>query len=499
MKIRKTAEKLLLPVIVVLVLALTIGVFYIGLPQLPSGDRVAYKGPAAKLNGEVVSDKDFNMYLNQLAQQAASYGGDTTSAQLLDQALTYSIQNLARKQAIKEAKIKVTNADIDNFIKKRWPTEEEVQSIMQQYNFANKAEFRKAIVQSLEVQKFWAAKARELKMTVPKDEVLGMLEQIEISHILIGTKDQDGKDVMTDAEALKKANDIYKQATSGSDFAELARQNSTDPGSKDKGGSLGKMPLTQFKQSMVKEFVDASLPLKVGEISKPVKSTYGYHIIKLISRDMPKGKDYEIKYKETEDDLLAQKTQEVDSAYMKWENENNQKALEKMEILDPFLRGYRLAQQQKWAEAVLAYEKALKKPYYKNQIGTYLNASEAYLQLKKPEQAIAIMLKAPASLKNTVDYQIILATDYNENKQPKKAVQILSKVSKDHYSEISIHEKLKKAYTDMKMNAEADKEDQIIKELTKKQEEEQKRLEEEQQKRNAALASPTPVSPSPAK
>jgi foldase protein PrsA len=385
-KIRKTAEKLLLPIIIVLVLAMAIGVFYIGLPQLPSGEYVAYKGPVAKLNGENVSDKEFNNYLDQLTQQAAQYGTDTTSADILDQALTYSLQALARKQAIKEAKVKVSGADIDKFIKKRWATEEEVQSVMQQYNFATKADFRKAVQDSLEVQKFWAAKARELKMTVSKDEVLGMLEQIEISHILIGTKDQDGKDVMTDAEALKKANDIYQKAIAGSDFAELAKANSDDPGSKDKGGSLGKMPLTQFKQSMVKEFVDASLPLKVGEITKPVKSTYGYHIIKLLARDMPKGKDYETQYKETEDDLLAQKTQEADSPYMKWENENNQKALEKVEILDPFLRGYRLAQQQKWAEAVLAYEKALKKAYYKNQIGIYLKASEAYLQLKKPDQ-----------------------------------------------------------------------------------------------------------------
>ena len=218
----------------------------------------------------------------------------------------------------------------------------------------------------------------------------GRLEQIEISHILIGTKDQDGKEILSEAEALKKANDIYQQAIGGSDFAELAKQNSTDPGSKDKGGSLGKMPLSQFKQSMVKEFVDAAMTLKVGEISKPVKSTYGYHVLKLVARDMPKGKDYETQYKEAEDELLAQKTQEADSAYMKWEKENNTKATEKMEILDPCLRGYRLAQQQKWAEAVLAYEKALKKPYYKNQIGTYHSASEAYLQLKKPDQALLL-------------------------------------------------------------------------------------------------------------
>ncbi len=80
--------------------------------------------------------------------------------------------------------------------------------------------------------------------------------------------------ILVDDEA--KANEILEEIKNGLDFAEAAKKYSLDP-SKENGGSLGTFP----KGIMVEEFQDGLDTIEVGEISKPVKSQFGYHIIKL--------------------------------------------------------------------------------------------------------------------------------------------------------------------------------------------------------------------------
>lgn len=119
-------------------------------------------------------------------------------------------------------------------------------------------------------------------------------DQLRASHILIKTVNDDLSDMPKDkVEAAKKQIDeIYQKAAAGEDFAELAKQYGQD-GTKDKGGDLGYFS----KGDMVKEFYDAALALNVGEISKPVKSQFGYHIIKLTDKktenvDVAQAKEY---------------------------------------------------------------------------------------------------------------------------------------------------------------------------------------------------------------
>ncbi len=90
-------------------------------------------------------------------------------------------------------------------------------------------------------------------------------------HIVIGLNEGDDE-----AAALKRAETVVAEARSGKDFAALARQYSTDP-SKDQGGDLGFVTRQQFEGPIG----DALFAMKVGEVSAPVKSQYGYHILKL--------------------------------------------------------------------------------------------------------------------------------------------------------------------------------------------------------------------------
>jgi len=109
-------------------------------------------------------------------------------------------------------------------------------------------------------------------------------ERRRASHILI--KVADPKD---DAAALAKAEKLMAEAKGGADFAELARKNSDDAGSAAQGGDLGWAERSYF----VGPFSDAVFSMQPGEIRGPVKTQFGYHIIKLSEIQPGKSKSFE--------------------------------------------------------------------------------------------------------------------------------------------------------------------------------------------------------------
>ena len=109
-------------------------------------------------------------------------------------------------------------------------------------------------------------------------------DQARSRHILI--KVAPGADAKTDAAAKAKAEDILKQLKGGANFADLAKKNSDDPGSKDTGGEL---PFAQHG-TMVPEFDKAIFSQKIGDI-EIVKSQFGYHIVQVEERKPAHAQD----------------------------------------------------------------------------------------------------------------------------------------------------------------------------------------------------------------
>lgn len=93
---------------------------------------------------------------------------------------------------------------------------------------------------------------------------------VKASHILISNE-------AGEEEALKKATEVYDRIIKGEEFSKLAKEFSKDPGSAANGGDLGWFT----KNRMVKEFEDACFTGAVNQVQKPVKTSYGYHIIKV--------------------------------------------------------------------------------------------------------------------------------------------------------------------------------------------------------------------------
>ncbi len=140
-------------------------------------------------------------------------------------------------------------------------------------------------------------------------------ERVRASYILIDTTK-----LKTAAElenAKQKIEEVKKEIDNGVDFAETARKYSTCP-SAENGGDIG---FFQRNGSLVEEFAEAAFLMEVGEISEPVKTPFGYHIIKVTVKE--EGKD--VKYEEVED--------MVDFVYMQIKTEALLKGLyEKAEI-----------------------------------------------------------------------------------------------------------------------------------------------------------------------
>lgn len=114
-----------------------------------------------------------------------------------------------------------------------------------------------------------------------KKATFSVPEQVNTSHILVSVDPNGGPDA--DAKGKAKAEALTARAKAGEDFAKLANENTDDPTGKGNGGQLP--PFS--RGAMVPEFEQAAFDMKPGEIRGPVKTSYGYHVIRLAAKTPP--------------------------------------------------------------------------------------------------------------------------------------------------------------------------------------------------------------------
>jgi foldase protein PrsA len=128
-------------------------------------------------------------------------------------------------------------------------------------------------------------------------------EQVEASHILV--------------EEEETAKEVKEKLDNGEDFAELAKEYSTDTSNAESGGELGFFA----KGEMVAEFEETAFSMKKGEISDPVKTEFGYHIIEVTDKKEPKEAVLEDHKEEIKDILFDQALQ---TEYPTWLEEQKE-------------------------------------------------------------------------------------------------------------------------------------------------------------------------------
>jgi peptidyl-prolyl cis-trans isomerase D len=191
---------------------------------------------------------------------------------------------ISRNTKVKFEYAVITQADI---LKGLHPTDEELKAFYDRnkatYNNSvpEKRQIKYSIVDSRRVAVGTAVTDQDLQAYYDQHrEEFRVPEQVKVSHILIKTPlpaagaKEDDKAI---ADARAKAEDVLKQVKAGGDFAKLAEKYSDDPGSAKSGGELGWIG----RGRTVPEFEKAAFSLGKGQTSDLIKSSYGFHIIRV--------------------------------------------------------------------------------------------------------------------------------------------------------------------------------------------------------------------------
>lgn len=151
----------------------------------------------------------------------------------------------------------------------------------------------------------------DMKTPVPEDEIRGYYdshpdefiqgELVKVQHILIRTDDDATPEEQT--KAMEHITEIQERLQQGESFMDLAKEFSEDPGSKDKGGDLGYFG----KGHMIPEFEEAAFSTAVGQVCSPVKTQYGFHLIKINDKTEPMKISFEKISRELEETLRAER------------------------------------------------------------------------------------------------------------------------------------------------------------------------------------------------
>ena len=243
----------------------------------------------ATVNGENITKQQLQDLFNAALQASGAKVQDLNPQQQLG-GYTQLLQDLIMDKLVAEASAteKVSDADVDAElakIKGQFPDEKAFQEQIAQSGMTPE-KLKENIRTGLQQSRWMKSQVKAPEVTDAQakafyDSNIKEFEQpetVKASHILFMVDPDAPADVVKQKEdAAAKA---AERAAAGEDFTKLAKELSEEPGASESGGDLGFFP----KDRMVPEFAEVAFVQKVGDISKPVKTQFGWHIIKVTDK-----------------------------------------------------------------------------------------------------------------------------------------------------------------------------------------------------------------------
>ena len=271
--------------------------------------------PQLQVDGKFSKDR-YTALLRQQgtneAQFEQEFRGDLQIQQLqsgvIDSAFVTPVE-AERRYVLEQEKREIDFAvlPISAYLESVQVTDAQIQSYYTQHKNQYQTPER-ADIEYLELTRADAERAVKVDETALRDYYEKVKDRYETAerrharHILIPTEEGAAQ-----GAAEKLASEVAAKAKSGSDFAALAKQYSKDPGSAEQGGDLGWAQRGMF----VGPFEEALFAMQPGEIRGPVKSEFGYHIIKLEEIDAAKQKSFDEARSELEDEYRRDQAQQL--------------------------------------------------------------------------------------------------------------------------------------------------------------------------------------------
>ena len=248
-----------------------------------NNDGVVEEGVKAKVNDKEITQEEYDEHLSVYRSMAETqYGegawdmeiseGQTMGSYYESTLLDQLVMDLLLVDAAEKEGIAITeeelNAELNNF-KVYLDTEEKYQQFLEGYGMTEEY-LKESLKKEYLINHYLAIKIENLQ---PTDEELQTLfddlkmnQKVRANHILVETE--------------KEAKEIIDRVNKGESFEELAKQLSKDSVSGANGGDLDYFEYVD----MVQPFSEAAFDLEIGKISEPVKSDYGYHVIKVTDK-----------------------------------------------------------------------------------------------------------------------------------------------------------------------------------------------------------------------
>jgi peptidyl-prolyl cis-trans isomerase C len=243
------------------------------------------EGPVAIVNGKEVPASEFNEAAERLGAMGPGIPAsalDTFKEQLVQRL----IDDALVKQAVADDVSSVTAKDVEEEFARfmeNFQNPEDVKVFYERTGMDEatlKKEMKTSIAVKRLLQEKYDGKVSDdaIKDYYEKNKArFEKNDEVKASHILLKLA-KDAKPEQEE-EVKKKAEQLAKEAKGGADFAKLASEHSEGP-TKSKGGDLGFFD----RKRMVPAFADAAFKLKPGEVSDPVKTQFGYHVIKVMEK-----------------------------------------------------------------------------------------------------------------------------------------------------------------------------------------------------------------------
>ncbi|MFS8513065.1 MAG: peptidylprolyl isomerase [Planifilum fulgidum] len=258
------------------------------------------KKVVAEYEGGKVTEGELNLYLNILQFMQPNVSLFLNDAEAKKQLVKQLIGERMIAAKVKEDESYAKQADkvmkeIENYLKSQ-SKEKSFEESLKERGF-NKEQLREFLINGSKVSSYFEKQVKEedLKKEYNKPD---QFVSVKVQHILISTENR------SDAEAKKRAEEVKKKLDKGGDFSKLAKEYSDDPGSKEQGGLV-----EGLSDEFVPEFAKAARTLPLNKLSEPIKTDYGYHVMKVSERK-------KLPYKEVKDQLKQDQVQKLYQSFV---------------------------------------------------------------------------------------------------------------------------------------------------------------------------------------